>query len=211
MGDVVDMAAQLQDEHLALSLQRARMPIPAGVSGECEQCFEESSRLVGGRCGFCRDGRRRPANPTGRAPTPAPAPVHQSGSGSAVVQPAREDTQMGKSITFIADGAVLAEIKRRTADGTSNNRAALDLVEAGLAAVVGGSTGSEAPSLDLTGVDAVVLIDELTRRLTAAPDHATVDAAEERAASAVARAEVAEARASAAEGKLDTLRAALAA
>lgn len=210
MGDVVDMAADLQDEHLEHSLRRARVPIAAGVPGECEQCFEDSPRLVGGRCAFCRDGRRRLVNPTGRVSAVA-APNHRADSDPAVVQPAKEETQMGKSITFVADGAVLAEIKRRTADGTSNNRAALDLVEAGLSAITGGQAASDMSRVDLTAVDAVVLIEELTRRLTAAPDHTAIVAAEERAASAAARAEAAEARASAAEGKLDTLRAALAA
>lgn len=211
MGDVVDMAADLQDEHLALSLQRARVPIPEGVAGECEQCFEDSPRLVGGRCAFCRDGRRRPSNPTGRAPMDALEPIHQSGSAHAASQPVREETQMGKSITFIADGDVLAEIKRRTADGTSNNRAALDLLEAGLAAIAGNQFRSEAQTIDLATADTADLIGEITRRLTSAADTAALQAAEEQAASASARADEAEARAAAAEGKLDALRAALAA
>lgn len=118
---------------------------------------------------------------------------------------------MGKSITFVADGDVLAEIRRRTADGTSNNRAALDLVEAGLAAINGSQPKAEAPAGDLTTVDAGALVNEITRRLTSAADAAAVEAAEQRASAAEARAETAEQRASAAERKLDALREALAA
>ena len=108
-------------------------------------------------------------------------------------------------------GDVLAEIKRRTADGTSNNRAALDLLEAGLAAIAGNQFRSEAQTIDLATADTAELIGEITRRLTSAADTAALQAAEEQAASASARADEAEARAAAAEGKLDALRAALAA
>ena len=61
MADQIDEANKIADEHLARSLAAARPPIPAGEPGECEQCGEEMPRLVNGRCGYCRDGRRRPA------------------------------------------------------------------------------------------------------------------------------------------------------
>ena len=35
--------------------QRIAADMPIGVSGSCDFCGEEYSRLVGGACGFCRD------------------------------------------------------------------------------------------------------------------------------------------------------------
>ncbi len=60
MADDVDQATRLADEHLARSLAAARAPVPAGEPGECRECGEDMPRLVNGRCGYCRDGRRRP-------------------------------------------------------------------------------------------------------------------------------------------------------
>jgi len=205
MSDVVDMATEIQDEHLARSLKLARQPIAAGVAGECEQCFEDSPRLVGGRCAFCRDGRRRPPNPIGKMPKPVPP------EETRVEQSVEEAPTMSKSVTFVADGAVLAEIRRRTADGTSNNRAALDLVEAGLAAMRGDPPAAPVVPVDLPSLAADVLIGEITRRLTSLVDAAAVEAADQRIAEAEDRASAAEERAVAAERKLDQLRAALAA
>lgn len=59
MADQIDMAAEISDLFLARSIRAARQPVPVGVPGECETCFEDSSRLVGGRCAPCRDGKRR--------------------------------------------------------------------------------------------------------------------------------------------------------
>ena len=59
MSDQADDANELVDEHLKRSLAAARRPIPAGEPGQCEECGEDMPRLVQGRCGFCRDGRRR--------------------------------------------------------------------------------------------------------------------------------------------------------
>lgn len=59
MADQIDDANRLADEHLERSLRAARAPVPAGVPGECEECGEDMPRLVNGRCGYCRDGRRR--------------------------------------------------------------------------------------------------------------------------------------------------------
>lgn len=60
MADEIDRATEIADHHLARSIAAARQPIPAGEPGECEGCGEEMPRLVDGRCGYCRDGRRRP-------------------------------------------------------------------------------------------------------------------------------------------------------
>lgn len=60
MADDVDMANDLAEQHLDHSLRAARAPVPKGEPGECDECGEDMPRLVNGRCGFCRDGRRRP-------------------------------------------------------------------------------------------------------------------------------------------------------
>ena len=59
MADEIDRANEIVEEHLARGLAAARVPVPAGEPGECEGCGEDMPRLVNGRCGFCRDGRRR--------------------------------------------------------------------------------------------------------------------------------------------------------
>lgn len=59
MADQMDMAADINALHFDVSLRAARQPVPVGVPGECEQCGDDSLRLVGGRCAPCRDGRRR--------------------------------------------------------------------------------------------------------------------------------------------------------
>ncbi|MBM3927378.1 MAG: hypothetical protein FJ335_02820 [Sphingomonadales bacterium] len=60
MTDVVDMATDIVSEHIARGIAAARVPIPAGTAGECDNCGDTFARLVGGLCGYCRDGRRRP-------------------------------------------------------------------------------------------------------------------------------------------------------
>nr|WP_221239982.1 conjugal transfer protein TraR [Sphingomonas abaci] len=45
--------------HLRASLAAARQPVAIGTPGECQKCGDDMPRLVGGLCGFCRDGRRR--------------------------------------------------------------------------------------------------------------------------------------------------------
>ena len=191
MADDVDMAAGLQDEHLALSLQRARQPIAQGVAGECEQCFEDSPRLVGGRCAFCRDGRRRPTNPTGKLPAPAPAPV-------------MEDSVNPKSIQLpaTAQTAIRAVEKHAQRNVLSLGAAAAELIERGLqpAPTPTPDTPVETPVIDFD-----TLIELLRARFADRPDQTAA------LTEATNRAELAEARATAAEAKLTKLREALAA
>ena len=59
MPDHIDIAVEISDLHLERSIRAARQPVPVGVPGECETCFEDSPRLVGGRCAPCRDRKRR--------------------------------------------------------------------------------------------------------------------------------------------------------
>jgi len=58
MADDVDMATELSQQHLDHSLRAARAAVPAGAPGECKQCGEDMPRMVDGRCGYCRDGRK---------------------------------------------------------------------------------------------------------------------------------------------------------
>lgn len=60
MADDVDFATELNAAHLEKSISAARAPVAAGIAGECDECGEDMPRLVHGRCGFCRDGRRPP-------------------------------------------------------------------------------------------------------------------------------------------------------
>lgn len=190
MGDVVDMAADLQDEHLEHSLRRARVPIAAGVAGECEQCFEDSPRLVGGRCAFCRDGRRRPTNPIGRMPTPGPAPV-------------TEDIVNAKSIQLPASAQTAIQAVERHAQTAvlSLGAAAAELIVRGLDSA-SAPAAEESPTAEL---DVDALLDLIRTRFAGRPDQSADIAA------AVERAEAAEARAQAAETALAKIREALAA
>lgn len=76
MADEADMADAIVAEHIARGLTAIDPAIPAGVAGECDGCGEVMPRLVGGLCGFCRDGRRPPLSwfDADRAPAPAPSP-----------------------------------------------------------------------------------------------------------------------------------------
>lgn len=65
MADDVDFATELTAAQLEKSVRAARAPIPAGIPGECEGCGEDMPRLVEGRCGYCRDGRRPPESRCG--------------------------------------------------------------------------------------------------------------------------------------------------
>lgn len=58
MADIADFANDLAQAHVDRSIAAARQPIPVGVPGECENCGEDSKRLVHGRCAPCRDGRK---------------------------------------------------------------------------------------------------------------------------------------------------------
>jgi hypothetical protein len=62
MVDIVDMAVDIEAEHLTRGIARAAVPVPAGNPGECEGCDWWMPRLVEGLCAFCRDGRPRPAD-----------------------------------------------------------------------------------------------------------------------------------------------------
>lgn len=147
MPDIVDLAGSIEAETIAASLARAAEPLRPGSAGECEGCDWWMPRLVDGLCGFCRDGRPRPADwePPVRPEQPRVA---------SIAAPLPENAAMPhapgtKSITIAASGAVLTEIQRRTAGGTtSSNRAALELIEAGIAAGDGKATAPIAQAVE---------------------------------------------------------------
>lgn len=187
MADDVDMAVEIADEHLARAIERARQPIPAGEPGECEQCFEESERLVGGRCAYCRDGRRRPVNPIGKQPTPMQAPTEEEHMPAKSVQ-----------LPASADVAIACLEEHARGNSLSLGHAAAELIERG-AATVTAPAGVTPESLSLD--DLIRLIRE---RFDERPDQSAELAA------AIVRAETAEALLATAEGKLDQLKALIA-
>ena len=58
MADIADQANDLAQQHLDRSLRAARQAVPAGAPGICDECGDESLRLVAGRCAPCREPRR---------------------------------------------------------------------------------------------------------------------------------------------------------
>lgn len=55
MADQVDLAQHYADTMLAEAIRVARQPVPEGEPGTCEECGDESGRLVEGRCAPCRE------------------------------------------------------------------------------------------------------------------------------------------------------------
>lgn len=182
MPDAIDMAAQIEAEHIARGLQRIARDIPAGVPGECDNCGEVMPRLVDGLCGFCRDGRIPIRD---RAPPDLPA------------EP--EEPQMPtKSISIppTEQVAIDAIEQRARALDCTQGIAAAELIVLGMEAL--SRTAGEQPVLaDLSAIHIDALLAEVRLRLERAADQAALEAET--------------ARANAAEGKLAKLREALAA
>ena len=57
MVDEIDIVSEnIEREHdAAVSAIRAKADIPKGIAGECEYCYEISTRLVNNACARCRD------------------------------------------------------------------------------------------------------------------------------------------------------------
>ncbi|UYY60122.1 hypothetical protein [Sphingomonas sp. S2-65] len=187
MADIADIANDIEQQHLARSLQRVTPAIPAGVAGECDNCGEDMPRLVDGLCGYCRDGRR--PNYAARQPVPLPEPEtvedDVAGSDSGGVFERRQ-------VSFKVGGDVLKAIEARSeTDDISLGQAALELVMTGMRVE---APAQQSPLIELLtahggSLDAVV--GDLIRRVADAEarqvDRSEVDAA-------VARADVAEAK-----------------
>lgn len=202
MSDDADRALAIQDEHLGASLRRINATIPVGVKGECDECGEIMPRLVGGRCGYCRDGRRPPLSrfdepaapiapvipaicqdePVPAALTPAiGVPVTEESD----TVPTAKPTANSRTISVPTSGAVLAAIEQRAAeDGLPLGRAVVSLLEDVL----------ERPMLAVevppAGLDAISLSDLMGEVTTRIAQCATPDLL----AAAIVRAEAAEGR-----------------
>jgi hypothetical protein len=57
MADEIDRAQDREEVYRRAAIAAARRPVPQGTPGKCCDCHTMSQRLVGGRCGYCRDGR----------------------------------------------------------------------------------------------------------------------------------------------------------
>ncbi|MDH7971749.1 conjugal transfer protein TraR [Sphingomonas sp. AR_OL41] len=60
MADEAEIAFDVSQALVERGLAGIARALPPGVAGVCAECGENMPRLVGGRCGFCRDGRFRP-------------------------------------------------------------------------------------------------------------------------------------------------------
>lgn len=179
MSDEADRAARDIEQLIAARLSCVDAAAPAGVSGECEECGETMPRLVGGRCGFCRDGRRPPlsfydaARPSVGAPPPSSPAAKEI--PTVPTQPITPDSQ---TISVPARGNVLAAIKARAyRDNEPLGRSAAAIIADHLA---------EAPAdqgivISLAVAPLEDLLSDLKRRLTQAADTAALDAALARA------------------------------
>lgn len=201
MSDDADRALAIQDEHLGASLRRINAAIPTGVKGECDECGEIMLRLVGGRCGYCRDGRRPPLSrfdepaapiapvitairqdePVPAAPTPAiGVPVTEESD----IVPTAKPTPTSRTISVPASGAVLAAIERRAQEEDLPwGRAVVSLLEDALAGPV--LTQDEAVQVgDLAAATLDEIFAEVRMRLRSAANADLVAAAVARAESA---------------------------
>lgn len=210
MPDIVDLAAEIEDENRARGLARIAADIPAGAPGECDDCGEHMPRLVEGRCAFCRDGRRPPLARFDTLPTPAC-------QEECLPVPTTPAPPTAQTISVPASGAVLAAIKDRAAvSDLPLGRAAISIIQDWLDPADPHPAATAPPAAaqsewDGTREGAVVfmenvpdawLIEELVRRYettVGSDDHAAV----------IKRAETAEARAEAAEATLASLKTSL--
>jgi hypothetical protein len=203
VADIADMASEIEGENLARALAAARVPIAAGVAGECEGCGDESKRLVGGRCAPCRDGRTRAAPVVRAVERPAVVPPAASLAGQDLMAAVRremdrEETGMRQIGIRIQDGPVLAAIESAAAAGeTSLGSAALALIERGLAAqdAPAGPAPAEAGTPRQRMVALLDGVQALVTGLIDAADAAGVTSElEEKLGEAIERAETAEAK-----------------
>lgn len=209
VADETEMAFELAEARVQRSLAAIAADPPAGVAGECEECGEQMPRLVGGRCGFCRDGRRPPLSFYDARPAPpqvAPPPFNQEETTvTNTTVPAKQ------AITMPCEGKLVEAIhaKAKEAD-LPLGRAAMLLLEQALAFQE--ANGAQPIALEEALERPAALADAPTETLHASIEEMLGELAR-RADTSVDTTEydAAVARAEAAEAKLATLRAALAA
>ncbi len=198
MADEIDLAAIAQDALIARGLARVGADIPTGVAGDCDECGEWMSRLVDGRCGFCRDGRARPADWFDRHPVPTP-------EEKAIMT--AKTTEKSRVISVPVKGALLDQIETLAGDlDLPLGQTVASLCETAFAAPASGTKpavpqpvewdGTRASAMIAVGnIPDVWLIEEVSRRLSSG-------VGSDDFAAAVARAEGAESRAAALETRL---------
>lgn len=131
MADAVDMATDIVAEHLARGIAAARAPFDPGVAGECEGCGDEFPRLIGGKCGYCRDGRRRPAQLPSRAwVLEDPQPVGKLESVADPDSIASDVAPPGASVPMPTPPAVAVAAPRRSQINAKVTQAEYDQVVA---------------------------------------------------------------------------------
>lgn len=196
MADNADIAFELADAAVSRGLATIAADIPAGVAGECDDCGEPMPRLIDGRCGFCRDGRRPPLSFYADRTDAPPAPASTTKEHVPMTQ---TPPLASRKIAF--DGPVLAAIEDRAAtNDTSYKLAASELIEMALTpAPLAAPEATELSSGILSVADTDELFAELRARFDAAQANDVMEAA----------LQAANARADAAEQKLADLKAML--
>lgn len=171
-ADTLEMAAQIEAEHVALGIARASQPERVGAAGDCDDCGHYMPRLVDGLCGFCRDGRLPPDN---WVPPVRPANL----SPKEPVMPAK--TIMLPAAEAVAIKAVEDRAKEL---GSTIGIAAADLIVAGWQVI----KAENAPGpLDLGSVHFDALLGELRHRLDRSVDVSAIEALTARAEDAEAK------------------------
>jgi hypothetical protein len=190
VADDGEAAFEIVEELVARGLSSIDRALPAGVAGECDDCGEQMPRLVNGRCGFCRDGRRPPLSfYENRIPAQPvqPAPI---GAPTKETEVKVVNTATAKVVSVPAKGDVLSAIEKIAEKfDLPLGQAAIRLIEQGLERE---TAVAEAALSSLAGFSVAELLEELGERAERAHDQAALDAAERRA--------------QAAEGKLAALR-----
>jgi hypothetical protein len=189
MPDEADIAFDMIDASVANGVAAISATIAPGVAGECAECGEQMPRLVGGRCGFCRDGRlpppsfydsRPPASPVPPAPTGAPL------KETAVTKPV---TPTSKAISVPARDAVLAAIEELAEKHELPlGQAAIKLIEVGMGQRMGSIFApvpvSRDGAPDLSDIAIDQLLGEVRRRAESIINQDAIDAAIGRAEAA---------------------------
>lgn len=191
MADEADIANAQAEVRREAALSRIARTIPAGAPGICDECEEPMPRLVGGLCGFCRDGRRPPLSfYADRPEAPASEPQEEQESMSTT-----STAQAVKPITIPAHEETFAAVKAH-ADETG-----LPMGQAAMALIL--SEPEEATVIiepaSVARLATADLLAELARRFDAAVTPDLLDAA-------VTRAEAAEGQLAVIRGVLGQVR-----
>ncbi|QRY97415.1 hypothetical protein JT366_09435 [Sphingomonas paucimobilis] len=193
MTDTADDASINQDQHLAASLSRIDPTLAKGVAGECDNCGDEFERLIGGLCGYCRDGRR----PTFRRTAPTPSPIARDPEPVAVPAPtplpsviSQEEEALPnpkpsddfRNVSILARGPLLKAIMARADErDLSLNKAATSLIEDALC------DRAEQTLFDLSALPVTDLLEEIGARTAQSASTAELIAMTARAEAAEAR------------------------